>query len=54
MSLRLAEAVAEAVKPLDSLSEAAQSFLRAALAAAPAPVRNALDGTRLGAPLHPR
>ena len=53
MSLRLAKRVAAAVKPLDPVSNAIQSRIRSALANAPDGVRDAVDGTLLGVPLHP-
>jgi nitrite reductase/ring-hydroxylating ferredoxin subunit/uncharacterized membrane protein len=53
MSFRLADRAAKAAAPLDPLSETVQTVIRDRLAAAPAPLRDALDGTWLGAPLHP-
>ncbi|MDQ4082160.1 MAG: Rieske 2Fe-2S domain-containing protein [Actinomycetota bacterium] len=53
MSLRLAKRIAGAVKPLDPASNAIQERVRSAVANAPDGVRNALDGTLLGVPLHP-
>jgi nitrite reductase/ring-hydroxylating ferredoxin subunit/uncharacterized membrane protein len=49
MSLRLARRLADSVRPLDPVSDALQGAMRAL----PKPVRNALDGTWFGAPLHP-
>jgi nitrite reductase/ring-hydroxylating ferredoxin subunit len=49
MSLRLGRRLADVAEVLDPLSDA----LQAAVGAVPKPVRNVLDGTWLGAPLHP-
>ena len=53
MSLRLAKQIAGSAAFLDPASDRIQALARTAIAAAPVPVRNALDGTWLGAPLHP-
>jgi nitrite reductase/ring-hydroxylating ferredoxin subunit/uncharacterized membrane protein len=49
MSLRLARRLAAAAAPLDPVSDALQSAVKAL----PKPVRDVLDGVCLGAPLHP-
>jgi nitrite reductase/ring-hydroxylating ferredoxin subunit/uncharacterized membrane protein len=49
MSLRLARRLADAVTPLDPISDALQSAVKSL----PKPVRNVLDGLWFGVPLHP-
>jgi nitrite reductase/ring-hydroxylating ferredoxin subunit/uncharacterized membrane protein len=50
---KLAGRIAALVAPLDPVSDSLQGALRGILAQAPQPVRDLLDGTWLGAPLHP-
>jgi len=53
MSLELTKRAAEAMSVLEPVSDRLQEAVRNAIAAAPVGVGNALDGTWLGAPLHP-
>jgi nitrite reductase/ring-hydroxylating ferredoxin subunit/uncharacterized membrane protein len=49
----LGRRIAAWIAPLDPVSDSLQSAVRSALAHAPQPVRDLLDGTWIGAPLHP-
>jgi nitrite reductase/ring-hydroxylating ferredoxin subunit/uncharacterized membrane protein len=49
----LGSRIAALLAPLDPVSDPLQAGLRSVLAKAPLPVRDFLDGTWLGAPLHP-
>jgi nitrite reductase/ring-hydroxylating ferredoxin subunit/uncharacterized membrane protein len=50
---KLASRIAALIAPLDPISDALQAAVRNVLSQAPQPVRDLLDGTWLGAPLHP-
>jgi nitrite reductase/ring-hydroxylating ferredoxin subunit/uncharacterized membrane protein len=45
--------IAALIAPLDPVSDALQSAVRGVFSQAPQPIRDLLDGTWLGAPLHP-
>jgi nitrite reductase/ring-hydroxylating ferredoxin subunit/uncharacterized membrane protein len=49
----LGRRIAASIAPLDPVSDSLQAAVRNALAKAPQPFRDLLDGTWLGAPLHP-
>src|SRR5437763_16556366 len=49
MSLRLSKRLAEVAEPLEPAADVVQGAVKAV----PQPVRDALDGVWLGAPLHP-
>ena len=49
----LAGRIAALITPIDPVSDSLQSALRNVLARAPQPVRDFLDGTWIGTPLHP-
>lgn len=53
MSMTISRRIVESVPGLESIADAVQPKVQAAVDAAGTPVRNVLDGTLLEAPLHP-